>query len=172
MTHQRRRRAVFIGACVTALCFGLLVDAPQVRAQTMAEPPAKDAIFARKTVMGAIDSNMDEVETMLSPEGKIDSAELREHTDNISILLMAFPHMFAPSTNLWKPNVQRDPATDTSASPEIWTHFDDFYKRATAASKLALDAHQAKKLDEFRSLIAQLRAACNGCHAAYTKPDQ
>jgi hypothetical protein len=51
--------------------------------------------------MNAIDGNMDELETMLAPGGKLDSAEGREHADNISILLMAFPHLFPPATNQW-----------------------------------------------------------------------
>jgi len=36
-------------------------------AQEQALPPPKDTIFARKILMGAIDMNMDEIETMLQP---------------------------------------------------------------------------------------------------------
>jgi len=36
-------------------------------------PPPRDTIFARKIMMGAIDLNMDEIETMLAPEGKLES---------------------------------------------------------------------------------------------------
>jgi cytochrome c556 len=32
------------------------------------------------------------------------------------------------------------------------------------ASKFAQEASNAKRLDEFRRLIGQLRAACNSCH--------
>jgi cytochrome c556 len=134
-------------------------------------PPAKDTIFARKTLMGAIDMNMDEIETMLAPEGKLDLAEGQEHAETISTMLMAFPHMFAPPTNQWKPGADRDPATDTFASPDVWTNFAEFYQRAAAASKLAFDASRAKRAADFKPLIAQLRAACNGCHAAYMKTD-
>jgi cytochrome c556 len=134
-------------------------------------PPAKETIFARKILMGAIDMNMDEIETMLVAEGKLDLAEGREHAETISTMLMAFPHMFPPPTNQWKPGADRDPATDTYAAPDVWANFADFYQRATAASKLAFDASRAKRVDEFKPLIAQLRAACNGCHAAYMKTD-
>ena len=78
-------------------------------------PPPKDTIFARKILMGAIDMNMDEIETMLAPGGKFEPAEAVEHSDTISIMLMSFPHLFPPSTNQWQPNVDRDPATDTVA---------------------------------------------------------
>src|SRR6202011_2352979 len=84
------------------------------------QPAAKDTIFARKILMGAIDMNMDEIETMLAPEGKLDLAEGQEHAETISTMLMAFPHLFPPTTNQWKPGAARDPATDTSASPELW----------------------------------------------------
>ena len=134
-------------------------------------PPPKDTIFARKILMGAIDMNMDEIETMLAPGGKFEPAEAVEHSDTISIMLMSFPHLFPPSTNQWQPNVDRDPATDTVASPDLWRNFPDFYQRAQAASKLALDATKAKTGNEFKGLIVQLRAACNGCHAAYMKTE-
>jgi cytochrome c556 len=134
-------------------------------------PPAKDTIFARKILMGAIDMNMDEIETMLAAEGKLDLIEGREHAETISTMLMAFPHMFPPPTNQWKPGADRDPATDTFAAPDVWANFADFYRRATIASKLAFDASRAKGADEFKPLVAQLRAACNACHAAYMKTD-
>lgn len=166
--HSVLPRLAFAMLTLTA---SLMAGDTAVIAQTAAEPPAKDTIFARKTLMGAIDRNMDEVETMLAPDGKIDSAEAREHTDTISILLQAFPHLFPPATNQWRPGVARDPATDTFASPDVWSKFPDFYVRAAAASKLALEASQATRLDEFRAKMVQLRAACNGCHQLYQKTE-
>jgi len=140
-------------------------------AQEQALPPPKDTIFARKILMGAIDMNMDEIETMLAPGGKFEPSEAVEHSDTISIMLQSFPHLFPPSTNQWQAGADRDPATDTAASPELWRNFADFYQRAQTASKLALDATRAKTGNEFKGLIVQLRAACNGCHAAYMKTE-
>jgi hypothetical protein len=138
-------------------------------AQNEAAPPPKDTIFARKILMGTIDLNMDEVETMLAPGGKLERADAREHLDIISVLLMAFPHMFAGSTNQWRPGADRDPALDTFASPDVWTSYDDFYKRATDASKIAFAASRAKRADDFKALVTELRTACNSCHASYLK---
>jgi cytochrome c556 len=140
-------------------------------AQDQKAPPPKDTIFARKILMNAIDMNMDEVETMLAPGGKLDLADAREHADTISVMLAAFPHLFPPSTNQWQPNADRDPATDTYAAPEVWNSFANFYSSAGEAAKIALDAARARRGEEFRPLIAQLRAACSGCHAAYQKTD-
>jgi cytochrome c556 len=146
-----------------------LAAAPVALAQNEAAPPPKDTIFARKILMGAVDMNMDEVETMLAPEGKFDHVEAREHLDIISVLLMAFPHMFPASTNLWREGVERDPALDTFASPDLWTSFADFYQGAADASKLAFEASRARRAQDFRAQVAELRSACNSCHAKYLK---
>ena len=124
-------------------------------------PPAKDTIFARKILMGAIDMNMDEIETMLAPEGKLESGGRPGACRNISTMLMAFPHLFPPATNQWQADAERDPATDTFASPGVWTNFADFYQRASEASKIALDASRARRAADFRPLIA-------GCASAAT----
>jgi cytochrome c556 len=155
-------------AAAAVLVFGVLAGAAALGQEL---PPPKDTIFARKILMGAIDMNMDEIETMLAPEGKLELAEGQEHAETISTMLMAFPHMFPPGTNQWKPGADRDPATDTFASPDVWSNFAEFYQRATAASKLAYAASRAKRVADFKPLIAQLRAACNACHAAYMKTD-
>jgi len=154
-------------AAIAALAFGMAAE--PARAQDL--PAAKDTIFARKILMGAIDMNMDEIETMLAPEGKLDLAEGQEHAETISTMLMAFPHMFPPATNQWKAGAERDPATDTFASPDVWKNFTDFYARATEASKIAWSASRARRPDEFRGFIVQLRERCNGCHALNLKTD-
>jgi cytochrome c556 len=135
------------------------------------QPAPRDTIFARKILMGAIDMNMDEIETMLAPEGKLMLSDAQEHAETISTMLMAFPHLFPPATNQWKPGADRDPATDTFANPDLWSNFADFYRRAAEASQLAWDASRAKRPDEFRSLIGQLRQRCNACHALNLKTE-
>jgi len=158
-------------AAATAIA-GLLGGAGAAPAQENGVAPPKDTIFARKILMGAIDMNMDEIETMLAPDGKLDLAEAREHADTISIMLMAVPHMFPAATNQWKPiDPDRDPATDTYAAPELWSNFADFYQRAGAASKLAFAASRATRPAAFRAAVEELRTACNSCHAAYQKTD-
>src|SRR5262245_33266337 len=119
-----------------ALAIGVLSATPFALGQEPSGPPPKDTIFARKILMGAIASNMDEIETMLAPNGKFDAAEAQDHADTISIMLMSFPHMFPAATNQWKAGDDRDPATDTYASPELWATFVYFYWREGSGSKL------------------------------------
>jgi cytochrome c556 len=162
----------FSGGLAKAVVIAALILAiPVAPALAEEQPAAKDTIFARKIMMGAIDMNMDEIETMLAPEGKLDLAEGQEHSETISTMLMAFPHLFPAATNQWKAGAARDPATDTFASPDLWTNFTDFYRRATEASKIAWDASRARRAADFRPLILQLRERCNACHALNLKTD-
>jgi cytochrome c556 len=160
------RQAMLIAtACLLAA--GLAGSAARGQDQSAAKPA--DAIFARKTVMDTLSSKMDDIETATAATAKIDLAAANEQADIVSVLLMAFPHLFPAATNQWKPNVDKDPGTDTFAAPEVWTQYADFYKRSTEASKLAFDASRATEEAEFRNVVKKLRAACDSCHAVYMK---
>jgi cytochrome c556 len=164
--RPRRRMAVAI-ACA-GLAAGLLATSFIAMAQDQSAATAKDVIFARKTMMSSISDNMDQIETMISTN-KIDLADAHEHADTISVMLMAFPHLFPPASNQWKPNADLDPGTDTFASPDAWSKFPDFYQRAAAASKTAFDMSRADKVDELKTRTKELRVDCNACHALYLK---
>jgi len=138
--------------------------------QSVATP--KDTIFARKILMDTIDHNMDALEEMVRSGQTIDFADSSEHADAISVMLMAFPHLFPPDTNQWRPNGERDPGRDTYASPDLWTRYSDFYQQAAAASKLAYKASRATQEASFKASMASLRTACDSCHAIYLKTDQ
>jgi cytochrome c556 len=157
-TRSRRRMAV--AAACAGLAAGLLATSFVALAQDQSAATVKDVIFARKTMMDTLSDNMDQIETMIST-GKIDIADAHEHADTISVMLMAFPHLFPPASNQWKANnPDPDPVTDT---------FADFYKRAADASKTAFDISHADKADELKAQTQKLRVACNACHAAYLK---
>ena len=155
-------------ACA-GLAGGLLAASPVVLAQDQSAAKVEDTIFARKTVMSSLSDNMDQIEMMIST-GKIDLDDAREHADTISVMLMAFPHLFPPASNQWKPAADVDPVTGTFASPDVWSKFADFYQRAADASKTAFDMSRADKPDVLKAKTAELRTACNACHGAYLKP--
>jgi cytochrome c556 len=158
--------ALLIGAGVMRAGFAV-----PARAQDQSAATPSDTIYARKTVMDTISEKMDALEAASASNRKIDLGEAHEFADVISVLLMAFPHMFPAETNLWKPSVDKDPAFDTYAAPEVWTRFADFYKRAGNASKIAYNASRANGEAEFKAAVIELRGACDGCHAAYQKTD-
>jgi cytochrome c556 len=166
LSGPRRRTSIAImGAGLAA---AVLATSLVAVAQDQSAAKVEDAIFARKTMMSTLSDNMDQIDMMISTN-KIDIDDAHEHADTISVMLMAFPHLFPPSSNQWKPGVEIDPVTGTFASPDLWSKFADFYKRAADASKTAFDISRADKPDALKAKTAELRTACNGCHAAYLK---
>jgi cytochrome c556 len=127
-----------------------------------------DVIIARKALMDAIDTHMDELESIVAA-AKVELAEGKDHADTISVLLLSFRHLFPPGTDLWKPDAARDPGRDTFAAPEVWTAYADFYQRADAASKIAYDASRSDDEDGLKKYTAELRKACDSCHAIYLR---
>jgi cytochrome c556 len=165
----RPRRPMWVAIVCVGLAAGLLATSLIAVPQDQSAATTKDVIFARKTMMDSISDNMDQIEGMIST-GKIDLADAKEHADTMSVMLMAFPHLFPPGSNQWKPNnPDPDPVTDTFASPDAWSKFSDFYQRAAAASKTAFDMSRADKVDDLKARAKELRVACNACHAAYLK---
>jgi cytochrome c556 len=167
MVGKRRWARVAAMVGLAGLCVGATITLAQDRGAT----PSKETIFARKILMDSIGRNMDDIEANAG-SAKVDLAEGRDHADIISVMLMAFPHLFPPSTNEWKPNADdRDAGRDTFAAPEIWTGFADFYKRTHDAADLAFKVSRAETEAAFKDLVAQLRVACDSCHAIYMKKD-
>src|SRR5437588_5775274 len=98
--EHKMSRSVLLPNRLVAMALGLaflIVGDPGPRpvafGQDQSAATPKDAIFARKIMMDMIGTNMDEIDTMLQT-GKIDLTEGREHADTISVMLMAFPHLF------------------------------------------------------------------------------
>ena len=175
MSGQRRWRWLRVATMVgmVGLCAavsGPIALGPAAWGQERGVTPPKETIFARKILMDSISSNMDELEANAS-SAKVDLAEGRNHADIVSVMLMAFPHLFPLNTNEWKPNVDRDPGSDTYAAPEIWTRFADFYKRTKDAAEIAYKASRAETEQAFKEQVAQLRVACDSCHGTYLKKD-
>jgi cytochrome c556 len=163
-SHRRTRAALAI-ACA-GLAAGFLAINLAASAQDQSAAPAKDVIFARKALKDVICDKMANIERMISL-GRIDLGDVHAQADAISVMLMAFPHLFPPSSNQWKPDTDQDPETATLASPELWTRFPDFYRQATAASKTAFGLSRADTADEVKTRARELRIACDTCHALY-----
>jgi cytochrome c556 len=166
--NVRPRRWIAVAMGGALLAAGTLGIASVAIGQDQSAATPKDVIFARKILMDSIGHNMDELEANANAS-KVDLAEGKDHADIVSVMLMTFPHLFPPNTNEWKPNVARDPGADTFAAPEVWTNYADFYKRSSAASKIAYNASRAEKDDDFKRSVAELRVSCDSCHAIYYK---
>jgi len=169
-SHPRARvasaitRIGLVAACLaTILATGFVAIAQDERAAI-----AKDVIFARKTLMNSICEKMAGIERMIALR-QIDLDAARGHADAISVMFMAFPHLFPPNSNQWNPSADPDPATDTYASTELWTKFSDFYQRTAAAAQTAHDLSRADNIDDFKTRARELRIICDTCHALYSE---
>jgi cytochrome c556 len=172
-SHARRLAAAALSAGLLVagtLVAGTLAMPPAALAQDQSAATPKDVIFARKILMGSIGDNMDELDSMVAANS-IDVAHGASHADAISVMLLAFPHLFPPASNEWKPGVEKDAGTDTFTAPEVWSRFADFYQRSAAAAKSAYNASRARNAEEFRKYAVELREGCDSCHAVYQKKD-
>jgi len=159
------------GLSIGGVCLAIALTASSaVLGQDPNPATPKDVIFARKTLMTSVGTNMYVIDGMLET-GKIDLVAGRANAESISAMLMAFPHLFPVSTNLWQANLKRDPATDTLADAAIWESRSFFYKDAMAASKYAFDASRAQNVADFRKSARDLRQTCDGCHSTYQHKD-
>jgi cytochrome c556 len=128
----------------------------------------KDVILARKVMMNSIEEYVNRINWMISARG-INLPEARRYADTASVMLMAFPHLFPPSSNQWKEDAERDPVTDTMASPDIWLRYPQFYEMAATASKTAYDMSRADNEEDLKSLHRALGVVCDLCHSLFLK---
>jgi cytochrome c556 len=114
-----------------------------------------------------------EIERLMQPIDRFilgepaDAAVLREDATAIEAMLLAFPHLFPPTTNRYDATVLDPP---TIALPAIWQSFDAFLAQAEAAERAAAELISADDDASLREAGTRLRAACDVCHAAFAKP--
>jgi cytochrome c556 len=160
--HAWQPRRAIVGAGLAAVLSAVSLPAP---AQESAAP-TQDAIFARKTLKDTVCDKMMDIERMIGV-GQIDLGAVHTKADAISALLSAFPHLFPPASNRWKPDAEGPPETLTLASPDLWTSFSDFYRQAEGAARSAFDLSRADKAEDVKARARELRIACDTCHALY-----
>jgi hypothetical protein len=93
--------------------------------------------------------------------------ELHMHAEAIGAMLLAVPHLFPPTTNIYNP---AGPEFPTLALPKIWQQFDTFYGLAMSASAVAEQMAEASDDAALRAASLKLRASCDACHKLYQRP--
>jgi cytochrome c556 len=174
-------------ALVVAVLLAVALGAASCeRAAPPSEPPAASAPAAAIRAGGneyeadpgeVIEARrllMTEAERLMKP---IDSytigepatpAELRSLATTLEPMLLALPHLFPPSTDLFDPAVLDPP---TIALPAIWQRFPAFRAMAENAEHAAVEL--AATSDDPQALKAaseRLRTSCDACHRAFTRP--
>ncbi|HUI61590.1 MAG TPA: cytochrome c [Steroidobacteraceae bacterium] len=126
----------------------------------------QDVITARQELMEHIENLMQPIDTIQVKRVE-DPDKLRSTSETLSAMLLAVPHLFPPTTNLYDPRAQMPV---TLALPAIWKDFGTFYRLAAAAATAA-QAMAATQGDEpLRAASRRLRASCDSCHALYLRP--
>jgi cytochrome c556 len=124
-----------------------------------------DVIAARQALMVEIERLMRPIDALEVGE-KGDPAELKSTAHTISQVLLALPHLFPPTTNLYDPNDETPP---TIALPAIWQNFPTFYALAGATATAAKTMSLGEE-SELPELGDALRDSCDACHALFLRP--
>jgi cytochrome c556 len=126
----------------------------------------EEVIEARRVLMIEIERQMKPIDAF-TVGGQADVAALKSAAAAIEPMLLAFPHLFPPTTNLYDPSVLEP---STIALPAIWQDFATFRTLAEAAEAAAAATAAAEGAEPLRTAARNLRASCDACHTLFTEP--
>lgn len=144
-----------------------------VSASSQDEAPGRTGSTAVDDIIAARQALMSEIERLMLPidlyaVGEPAEAEaMRSAAMSISRMLLATPHLFPPTTNLFDAQAE---LPKTIAMPAIWENFSGFYALARSATAAADALSYSETPDELRHNALGLRASCDACHAAFMLP--
>jgi cytochrome c556 len=130
----------------------------------LAEPG--EIIEARRLLMVETERLMEPIDGYTLGE-PADAALLRSLATTLEPMLLALPHLFPPSTNLFDPAVLDPP---TIALPAIWQRFGTFRTLAENAERAAAALREADDTEALQAASTRLRTACDVCHRTFTRP--
>jgi cytochrome c556 len=133
-------------------------------AEYLAEPG--EIIEARRLLMTESERLMKPIDGYTIGE-PADPAQLRSLATTLEPMLLALPHLFPPSTNLFDPAVIDPP---TIALPAIWQRFGTFRTLAENAERAAAALREAEGTEALQAASVRLRTACDVCHRTFTRP--
>lgn len=126
----------------------------------------EDVIAARQALMGEIERLIAPIDTFVAV-GSGSPAELSQAAATMAPMLLAVPHLFPPTTDLYDPDAAL-PAT--LALPAVWESFPTFYRLAGASYDAAVVVAGASDAEAVKAAGLNLRATCDACHAIYLRP--
>lgn len=138
---------------------------PMLQAGWTGRTQPREIIRARFEMMSRIETLMLPIDAIQIEPVK-DPEQLRTNARVISAMLLAMPHLFPPTTNLYKPE---GPEYPTLALPAIWKNFDTFNKLALAASRTAAEMGETADTMALQAAGAKLQASCDACHALFVR---
>ena len=126
----------------------------------------QDLILARDMLMVELEELMKPIDTY-TVDDTISPKTITANAKTISAMLLAVPHLFPPTTNLYNPKAEQPV---TLALPRIWKEFPSFYAMASAASSSADTLAYTTGPDALHTGALNLREACEACHDLFLLP--
>jgi cytochrome c556 len=126
----------------------------------------KDVIAAREGLMVEIERIMRPIDSFTIGE-PADPDDLRSTAATVSQMLLAVPHLFPPTTNVYDPDAE---TPETIALPAIWKDFSTFYALAAASSAAATQLASMTDVESLKAGGKALRASCDACHTLFLRP--
>lgn len=141
-------------------------DAPGEGAGWTGLTEAEEIIEARRVLMLQTEELMKPIDAFTAG-ADADPAALKAAAATIEAMLLALPHLFPPTTDLYDPAELEQP---TIALPALWQDFGAFRELAAAGEAAAAAMVEAESVEALRSAARTLRTTCDGCHARFTEP--
>lgn len=126
----------------------------------------EEVIEARRLLMVEIERLMTPIDEFTLGE-PADLGALKSAATTMEAMLLAFPHLFPPTTNMFDATVLESP---TIALPAIWQDFDSFLAISAAAESAVAALISADGPEALRAAGRNLRGTCDACHAQFTRP--
>ncbi len=126
----------------------------------------EELVEARRVLMIQMEPLMRPIDAFTAGE-PADLSTLRSAAATLEAMLLAFPHLFPPTTNQYDPTVRESP---TFALPTIWQDFAMFRSLSEEAATAAATIAAADDAEALRTAGRSLRESCDSCHAHFTKP--
>lgn len=126
----------------------------------------EEVIEARQAIMVEMERVMKPLDSYTIGE-PAEPADLRSIATTVEVVLLAVPHLFPPTTNLYDPAVVEP---KTLALPPIWQNWTNFQALAEAAEVQAGKVAVMSTPDELKVGAVALRATCDACHTLYLRP--
>jgi cytochrome c556 len=126
----------------------------------------EEIIEARRVLMIQIEQLMRPIDEFAA-SGTGDLPELRSAAATIEAMMLAFPHLFPPTTNLFDATVREPP---TYTLPRLWDEFGAFQALVVRAEEAAGAMMASDDPELVRAAARALRASCDACHALFTRP--
>jgi cytochrome c556 len=139
---------------------------PRTQADGAGLAKSAEIIEARRVLMRQIQQLMKPIDAFTVEETG-DLPALRSAAAAIEAMMLAFPHLFPPATNLFDSSLSESP---TTALPAVWDAFSTFRTFAETSERAAAAAAASTDAQSLRSAGRALRASCDGCHARFAKP--